>query len=422
MPRATWSRIASCGRPTPAISASVSSRRRASSGELACKVESAPSWPVFSAVRRSSASAPRTSPITIRSGRIRSALRRRSRIVTSPLPSTDGRPALEPDDVRLAQAKLGRVLDRDHPLGRVDPGGHRVQQRGLPGARAAGDQHRPPAVGPPPRGSPRQPAPPTRLRPARPARAARRRTAGSRSPARRPRAAARRRSRASRPRGRASAIGESSSTRRPVGAEDPLDRLAHRVLRTRTAHRRRLDPPGALDVDAVVAPLTMTSSTRGRRGGPRAARGRRSRAGPARPARRAAPARARRPRARPARSRRRARSAPSRPAAASARRSSASCARSRSTRAAVFRRTASITPKRAWRRLSLPGRQARWRASGGRRRRGSAVPPPRGPAAAAARREPRARRGSGACPATAAGPRLSPSSATPRTTATAGFT
>ena len=88
-PRASCSRTASCGSPTPAISARVSIRRSASSGEFACTVESAPSWPVLSAVSRSSASAPRTSPITIRSGRMRSALRSRSRIVTSPRPSTD---------------------------------------------------------------------------------------------------------------------------------------------------------------------------------------------------------------------------------------------------------------------------------------------------------------------------------------------
>ena len=87
MPRPSCSRTTECGSSTPAISASVSRRRSASSGEFAWTVESAPSWPVLSAVSRSSASAPRTSPITIRSGRIRSAFRSRSRIETSPLPS-----------------------------------------------------------------------------------------------------------------------------------------------------------------------------------------------------------------------------------------------------------------------------------------------------------------------------------------------
>ena len=61
--------------------------RVASRGELACSVESDPSWPVFMAWSMSSASAPRTSPTTMRSGRMRSALRRRSRSSTSPLPS-----------------------------------------------------------------------------------------------------------------------------------------------------------------------------------------------------------------------------------------------------------------------------------------------------------------------------------------------
>ena len=87
-PRPSCSRIASCGRPTPAISARVSIRRSASSGEFACTVDSAPSCPVLSAIRRSSASPPRTSPITIRSGRILRAPRSRSRIVTRPRPST----------------------------------------------------------------------------------------------------------------------------------------------------------------------------------------------------------------------------------------------------------------------------------------------------------------------------------------------
>ena len=41
------------------------------------------------------------------------------------------RPALEPDHMWLAQAKLRRVLDRDHPFRWVDERRQRVQQRGL---------------------------------------------------------------------------------------------------------------------------------------------------------------------------------------------------------------------------------------------------------------------------------------------------
>ncbi len=64
----------------------------ASSHEFACTVTSEPSWPVLSAWSMSSVSAPRTSPTMMRSGRIRSELRTRSRIEISPRPSTfDGR-------------------------------------------------------------------------------------------------------------------------------------------------------------------------------------------------------------------------------------------------------------------------------------------------------------------------------------------
>src|SRR4051794_9860228 len=82
--------MAACGRPTSAISASVSSRRSASAALPAWTVQSEPSWPVASAVSMSSASGPRTSPTTIRSGRIRSAFLTSRRIVTSPRPSRFG--------------------------------------------------------------------------------------------------------------------------------------------------------------------------------------------------------------------------------------------------------------------------------------------------------------------------------------------
>ena len=51
-----------------------------------------------------------------------------------------GRAALEPHDVRLAQPKLGRVLDRDHPLVRLDEAGEGVEQGRLAGAGPAADQ------------------------------------------------------------------------------------------------------------------------------------------------------------------------------------------------------------------------------------------------------------------------------------------
>ena len=88
----------------------------ASRGELACTVDSEPSWPVFIACSMSSASPPRHSPTTMRSGRMRSELRTRSRMVIAPLPSMFGGPALQPDDVLLLQLQLDGVLDGDDAL------------------------------------------------------------------------------------------------------------------------------------------------------------------------------------------------------------------------------------------------------------------------------------------------------------------
>ena len=63
-----------------------STRESASRGAFACTVVIEPSWPVFIACSMSNASAPRTSPTMMRSGRIRSALMTRSRWLTPPLP------------------------------------------------------------------------------------------------------------------------------------------------------------------------------------------------------------------------------------------------------------------------------------------------------------------------------------------------
>ena len=87
---ASCCRMATCGSATSAIRASVSIRRSASAAEFECTVVIDPAWPVFSACSMSSASAPRTSPTMMRSGRMRSALRTSWRMVTSPLPSTFG--------------------------------------------------------------------------------------------------------------------------------------------------------------------------------------------------------------------------------------------------------------------------------------------------------------------------------------------
>ena len=81
------SRTARTGRSMPAINTMVSIRDSVSRGEFEWMVVNEPSWPVFIAWSMSSASPPRASPTMIRSGRMRSAFRTRSRIETSPLPS-----------------------------------------------------------------------------------------------------------------------------------------------------------------------------------------------------------------------------------------------------------------------------------------------------------------------------------------------
>ncbi len=72
------------------MSASVWSRRTASPHDEAWTVDSDPSWPVVMAVSRSTASPPRHSPTTIRSGRMRSAFRTSARMGMAPRPSMLG--------------------------------------------------------------------------------------------------------------------------------------------------------------------------------------------------------------------------------------------------------------------------------------------------------------------------------------------
>ena len=117
---AICSRIARSGRSMPAISTIVSMRASASRGELAWIVESDPSWPVFIACSMSRLSAPRTSPTMMRSGRMRSELRTRSRMRDLAAALDVRRSRLEPHDVVLLQLQLGGVLDRDDAL--VAPG------------------------------------------------------------------------------------------------------------------------------------------------------------------------------------------------------------------------------------------------------------------------------------------------------------
>ena len=79
--RATWttasraeaSWLCAASRGSPAAAASASIRAGTSPAELACSVPQPPACPVLSAASRSTTSAPRTSPTTSRSGRIRRA-------------------------------------------------------------------------------------------------------------------------------------------------------------------------------------------------------------------------------------------------------------------------------------------------------------------------------------------------------------
>ena len=118
---ATCSRMARTGRSMPAMSTIVSRRESESRGLLAWTVVIEPSWPVFIAWSMSRAAPSRTSPTTMRSGRMRRQLRTRSRMVTWPEPSMlAGRDSM-PQDVLLVQLELGGVLDRHDAL--VAPGG-----------------------------------------------------------------------------------------------------------------------------------------------------------------------------------------------------------------------------------------------------------------------------------------------------------
>ena len=98
-----------------------------------------PSCPVFMACSMSSASAPRTSPTMMRSGRMRSALISRSRARMRRVLDVHG-PRFHAHDVLLIEGQLGGVLDRDDPLGVGNRLGQDAEQRRFASARSARDQ------------------------------------------------------------------------------------------------------------------------------------------------------------------------------------------------------------------------------------------------------------------------------------------
>ena len=87
IPEAICWRTAEIGISPPIIATICSRRESASRAVFAWIVVIDPSWPVFMACSISNASAPRTSPTMILSGRIRRAFRTRSRCVTAAAPS-----------------------------------------------------------------------------------------------------------------------------------------------------------------------------------------------------------------------------------------------------------------------------------------------------------------------------------------------
>ena len=106
-------------RSRPAATPSASKRAGTSTAELAWMVPQPPSCPVFRAASMSTTSAPRTSPTTSRSGRIRNACRTSCRRSPRPRPSTLAGSTFERDHVRMIGPKLGRILHDHDALRRV---------------------------------------------------------------------------------------------------------------------------------------------------------------------------------------------------------------------------------------------------------------------------------------------------------------
>ena len=141
---ATWSRIAACGSPTPAISASVSIRRSASARRVRVHGRQRA---VVSGVERlqhverlGAAHLPHHDPVRPHPQRVRHQLP--DRHLAAPLDVR--RPRLQPHHVPLAQAQLGRVLDRHDPLLAGDRARQRAERRRLARPGPAAHQHRRP--------------------------------------------------------------------------------------------------------------------------------------------------------------------------------------------------------------------------------------------------------------------------------------
>ena len=207
--------------------------------------------------------APRTSPMTSRSGRIRSACRTRSRSTTAPAPSTLGGRASRQTTCGWLGRQLGCVLDHHEALTRVHEAEQGGQQGRLAGARAARHQEGEPGG--------HDGAQPLRHRPVSPSPAA---TSASRVHGRRAatrsdtvvpvRATGGRTACNRMPPGRgASHQGTASSSRRPASvASRWASRRTAASSRKRTGTRSR---PAPRSTQTASGPLTRTSVTSGSR-------------------------------------------------------------------------------------------------------------------------------------------------------------
>ncbi len=137
---AIWWRTARSGMFRFAMETMFSTRAMASRGELAWTVVSEPSWPVFMACNISKASSPRTSPTTMRSGRIRRLLITSCRCRTAPLPSMLGGRVSRRTTCSCFELQFGGVFDGDDAVGVGDVSGEHIQQSRLAGASSTGDQ------------------------------------------------------------------------------------------------------------------------------------------------------------------------------------------------------------------------------------------------------------------------------------------
>ena len=169
-----------------------------------------------------------------------------------------GRPGLQPDDMRLLQLQLGRVLDRDDALAGVDQPAHGVQQRGLAGAGAAGDDDVQPAARGDLQHPGHRPASARRSRPAGRSRCCRR--ANLRIDRQGPSSASGGKTMLTRlpSASRASTIGLLSSIRRPIAGGDALGDVGQ-VLVVAEADARTARPCRAARRRPGRGPFTMMS-------------------------------------------------------------------------------------------------------------------------------------------------------------------